>query len=381
MERRSLRFGNVIQNIDFEKNIRLEKLITKTERILNANGYKKCHVPGVDYYGRYLTDKGLEGIQDLYKVVAGDGQMLALPNESTIALLNSLVLKRNETARYYGVMETYSFLKSTNPQNGYDISVVLTCANGYEAEAEICGLALEIASSLGLTDPMHLGNSEISQGIVDYYSQRAETKAKTNKIINGVIETESDFAAGQTLSELKKIKEDTPKSHVKELSKKLDNQRSLDGAVDLYEILNLLEEQGKTDRILIDPMCIGEEKTNGMTFYIGEDTPVIVGGRMIYVSGQESMNVISMKINLSQLAIVINTLPKEQPSRVGILVANSRVAYKKALKFKEDFWKNGLISEMQYRVTEEDANRKMSECDGKEYLVLYVAEDGNVKHN
>ncbi len=379
---KNFRFGNVIQQTEFDKNLRLEKLLVKIERVLASNGFTKCHIPGVDYYGRYLTENSFEGLQDLYKVVAGDGQMLALPNDSTAALLNTLSLKRNETERYFGTCETFSFLKNTNPQNGYETSVVLTCANGYAQEAEMCGLAIDIAEAIGLKDELHLGNSEIVQGIVDFYAQRAESKEKSKKILAGMIESESDFASGQAISELKKVKEGTAKEHVKELSKKLDNQRSIDGVLDLYEVLNYLEVQGNGEKVIVDPTYVGEERAQaGMVFYVGDEAPVIYGGRTIYTCGQESMNVITLKIDLFRLAIILNTLSKETPGRVGLLIADSFTAYHRALKLKADFLKNGLVSDVQYKVTPEEADRLIEEKANKDYLVIYVSDDGQIKHS
>ncbi|MBO4540042.1 MAG: hypothetical protein J5781_07160, partial [Clostridia bacterium] len=169
MERfRSRRLGNIVQSVEFDKNIRLEKYISKIEKVLVQNGFNKCHIPQADFSTRYLSENDTEGMSDLYKVVAGDGQMLALPNEPSIALLNTLVLRRDEQARYFGKTDSFSFLKPTNPQNGYYLTAVLTCANGYESEAEICGLAVDIADAIGIKSNLRLGNTEIAQGIVDY---------------------------------------------------------------------------------------------------------------------------------------------------------------------------------------------------------------------
>ena len=228
---RSKRLGNAVQNVEFERNVRLEKTIAKIEKVLVSNGYRKCHIPHVDLPTRFIMENDADGVNDLYKTIAGDGRLLTMPNEPTIALLNTLVLRRDDMARYFGTVDTFSFLKPLNPQNGYYLSAVLTCANGYEAEAETCGLALDIADAIGLKGKLRFGNTEIAQGIVDFYAQRAETREKTQKILSGDVQSEGDFATAQVFSDLRNVNEANAKEYVQEISKKIDNKRSLDGVV------------------------------------------------------------------------------------------------------------------------------------------------------
>ena len=376
------RFGNVIHNVEFDKNIRLEKLLSRMEKVLTNNGFLKCHIPQVDYPSRFVGENDSEGINDLYKPIGGDGRILALPNEPTIALMNSLLLRRDEIARYFGETETYSFLKPINPQNGYYLTAVLTNANGYEAEAEMCGLAIELAESIGIKTPLKLGNTEIAQGVVDFYLQRTETRDKVRKISSGDVQSEGEFAAAQIFSDMKKINEASMMAYVQELSKKLDNKRSIDGVVDVYEVLNRLDAQNKMSEVSVDPLYVGEgDFASGMTFRLGEDAPVIFGGRQVYVNGGEAMGVVTLTVDLMQLASLLGTLPKEQPRKVEILVSDSFVAYQKSLKFKADFLKNGLVSYVSYKVSPEEADRRIAERNGNEYLVVYITEDGGLKHN
>ncbi len=383
MERfRNRRLGNIVQSVEFEKNIRLEKYVAKIEKVLIQNGYNKCHIPQADFSTRYLAENDPEGMSDLYKVVAGDGQMLALPNEPSIALLNTLVLRRDEPGRYFGKTDSFSFLKPTNPQNGYYLTAVLTCANGYESEAEICGLAVEIADAIGIKSNLRMSNTEIAQGVVDYYAQRAESRDKIKKILLGDVQTEGDFAASQIFTELKNMKEENVKTYVQELSKKLDNKRSIDGVVDVYEVLNLLETQCPLEKVDVDPLYVGDDASVlGMCYCIGDDSPVIYGGRRIYCSGGEAMGVVTLTVDLTQLAFLLNALPKEQPRMVEILVGDSVTAYRRALRFKADFLKSGLVSQIRYKVGPEEADKLIEERNGKEYLVVYIAEDGSLKHN
>ena len=128
------RFGNIVQFPEFDKNICLEKIVSKIEKTLVKNGFLKCHIPAVDAPGRYPNDGNqYDGYRDLYKIVSGDGQILTLPGDPAVALFNTLVLKKNENARYFGSVETYSFLKSSNPQNDYHLIAMLTCADSYQA--------------------------------------------------------------------------------------------------------------------------------------------------------------------------------------------------------------------------------------------------------
>ena len=379
---RSKRLGNAVQNVEFERNIRLERIVSKIEKVLIANGYQKCHIPHVDNPSRFIVENDPEGINDLYKTIAGDGRLLALPCEPTIALLNTLVLLRDETARYFGTVDSYSFQKPFNPQNGYYLTAVLTCANGYETEAEICGLALDVAEAIGVKGELRLGNTEIAQGIVDFYAQKPESKEKTQKVISGDVQSEGEFAAAQVFTDLKNINEANVKAYMQELSKRIDNKRSLDGVVDAYEVVNRLDAQGKTDGVILDPLYIGEEaRTLGMVFSVGRDNPIIYGGRRIYVSGGESMAVITLTIDLFRLAAALNSLTKDQPRSVDILVADSLTAYQRALKFKADFLKNGLVSHIRYKVLPEEADAIMEKQNGKECLVVFIDEKGGLKHN
>lgn len=379
---RSKRLGNVVQNVDFENNVRLEKMIAKIEKVLVSNGYRKCHVPHVDLPTRYIMENDMNGINDLYKTIAGDGRMLAMPNEPTIALLNTLVLRRDDMERYFGTIDSFSFQKPINPQNGYYLSAVLTCANGYEAEAETCGLALDVANAIGLKGKLRLGNTEIAQGIVNFYAKREETKEKTQKILCGDVQSEGDYATAQVFSDLRKVGGENVKEQLQEISKKIDNKRSLDGVVGAYETFSRLEMQGRIDDVFVDPLYIGEEPCFlGMTYSVGKENPIIYGGRRIYVNGGESMAVITLTIDLFRLASSLNSLSKEQPRSVDILVADSLIAYQRALKFKADFMKNGLVSYIRYKASPEETEKIMGRQSGKESLVLFIDENGGLKHN
>ena len=93
------------------------------------------------------------------------------------------------------------------------------------------------------------------------------------------------------------------------------------------------------------------------------------------------MGVVTLTVDLTQLAFLLNALPKEQPRMVEILVGDSVTAYRRALKFKADFLKSGLVSKIRYKVGPEEADKLIEERNGKEYLVVYIAEDGALKHN
>ena len=373
----SPRFGNVVQYPDFDKNVRLEKYIGKIERILTKNGFRKCHIPSMEI----AVGVGNGRYQDAYKVIAGDGQVLTLPGDPAMALMNTLAVKRNENCRFFGLTETFSFLKNTNPQNGYVLSIILTSADGYYPQAEMCALALEMAQSIGLNDKVHLSNSDIAQGIVDYYAKKAEAKNKVSRIINGNIESESDYASAQCFSEIRKIGEKAPKDYLRSLADCIENQKSLDGILDIYEVLNLLEIHGLSDKIAIDPLYIGSEVQSGTVFYIGDDVKLFMGGKSSYSNGQEIMNIFSITIDLMQLSTVLGSLQQEHSGRVSVLVAGSSVAYQRGLKFKDDFYKNGLVTDFQYNVQAEEAEKILMERSGKENLVLYIDEGGNIKHN
>lgn len=380
MEKRN-RFGNVVQFPEFDKNVGLETIVSKIERVLVKNGFLKCHIPSVDSTRKYFTDNQFEGYQDLYKVISGDGQVLTLPNDGAASLFNTIVVKRNENARFFGRTETYSFLKPTNPQNGYILTALLTCADTYQAQAEMCALAIDISDAIGLHENIYLSNTEITQGIVDFYAQRHESKERVKKIVGGAVESESDYAAARVFSEMSKCTGNTPKDELKLIAEKIENKRSLDGILEIYEVLNMMEANDKLERISIDPLYIGNGNQAGTVFYIGKEKVVLSGGKSVFTNGQESMTVFTLSIDLYNLSSILQNLPKDRPNRVGILVANSFISYQKAIKFKTDFMKNGLIADVTYNVSSEEANGILETKVDKDYLVIYVDENGNVKHN
>ncbi len=382
MNNQITRFGDVVQYPDFSTNRKIKEITNKVFSLFEKNGYLALDAPTVDFSEKFVLNKRYSDIQNLYKVIAGDGQVLAMPDDALKSLVNYLLENGKKVGRFCSQQEVFSFAKPTNPQNNKEICAVLVGTVVNETDAELCSLAIDIAEVLGIDPILTIGHTEIAQGILDTISRKNETKSRLLRIMDGEFENDADYACGQVLTKLKKISNGNIRSVLKDVSQQIDNQRSIDGLLNIFEVINFLEVEDKLDKICFSPLYLGEnEYDNGTVLSIGGEKPVIFGGRLVCNNGQEDVYVSYLKMNMERVADICDRIDIQSDNKVTLLIAPTLTAFGKAQKLKTDFQNNGLDVSLVYHCNEETYNQFRSGSSGKNGTVVFVDDDGNIRHD
>ena len=281
--------------------------------------------------------------------------------------------------------DAYSFLvpDGKNP-NDYQIGGIVFGESGIEEEADCIVAAIDFAKKLGIKKPKtEVGNTEAFLGVLSRFAGKDENLDRLKAIISGKIENDVDYATSQTLNELKNVQGNA--SIIKDLATKMDNQRSIDGLVDIFETLNVLEAYTVSDGVTVKIGYLGESKyDNGLVFRVKDEQgkTIVYGGRCDCMKGNDKIRCLYLKVkteNAVEKAKTSGVYAETNDKRVTVAVASTRSAIAQAYTVREDLNAEGFVTDVVYNADERLFEVISSENPNK--MVLFVDEEGNIKHS
>ena len=198
------------------------------------------------------------------------------------------------------------------------------------------------------------------------------------------MDNDVDYAVLQTLTPVKNAEGGS--EIIKELSAKLENQQSIDGLLNIFEIMNVLSAYDLDSCVTIKPCYLGKKRyDNGMVFSVEDEKgrEIAYGGRCDCVKGTENIKAVYLSINAdeaTEIASENGIIKNESENKtVTVLTAGTKAALSKAYRVRKDFYKENLKTKMVYNVEEKEALGYM----GKEEkeIIIYIDAEGNITHS
>ena len=378
------RWTNGIKTEDTKINKEKCKIKNLFFDILKKNAYNEIDLPILNYAETYIINNRFSSAQSHFKSIAPNGEVMSLPNDIVTGLISYSQKDLLKAGKMCATSQKFSFLPNENEKvNDYSIVAIDYGKSGEEVESDVILVAFNFAKQLGIKEPkIIISNTEIFQGILNTFAQQKETKERLVKIMSGKIENDVDYATSQLLNTLKNI--EGPGTIIQELAQKTDNQESIDGLLNLFEIYTIFEAYNIDADMIVKPAYLGKHYYDkGVVFEITDENrkPIIYGGRCDCIKGKETIQCVYMEVDVNN-AIEIgikNNILNDDSKAVIIAVAESRIAMHTAIKLKEDCIAEGLIVDVKYKVKEQDIINLIKQNQGK--AVLFVDEKGDIKHN
>jgi len=353
--------------------LRISKLERLCSTFLEKNAYHFLSLPSVDSSENMVMDSRSVSMCDLYTIVKTDGQTLSLPNDLVPFLLRQIVRDNIRFQRYYSFGDVYS-PSQTEKGRQTEIVAVAVGLSGFEIEAEMATLAIDFVRELGMNVTLKLGNTEITQGILDAVCQKEESRNRVQRILEGKVNDDVDMRVNQTFGKMKDCIYDEIGLTIKTMAETIDNKRSIDGLLDVFEINNVLEIQGNTGSTL-DPFFLGSESyENGFVFCVKDKKIPIRGGRVNFSVGEKTFSAVYLRIDATKL---LSFVFPDGRANVVLLVTDSMIAHESAAILKRQFQASGYSVECIYQCIKEKRARYLSLKNPHTSLV-HIDETGGV---
>lgn len=351
---------------------------------MEKHNYVNVVLPTLDYADSYVLNNEFHEMQNLLKTVAGNGEVLALANDITAALIAYANNTINRTIKLSASKEVVSFFnEGGNACNKFEIGAINYGVETQEYDAEIISDSYEFAKSLGVKSPkIVIGNTNVFQGLLNMYAGREEKRERLKSIIAGNISSDVDYATSQAINGLKEV--EGGNEMIKDLAEKIDNKQSIDGLLNLFEITNILDAYNLKEQYMIKLKYLGDDDYfNGSVFEILDDDGniVIKGGRIDCVYGKTQVKCLKATLNVNNCIALCeqNGLFNDSERRIIIGVASSRTAQNVAYKLKCDLVREGMIVDLIYNAGENVMVNAMQ--NDKDCMVTYVTENGSIVHS
>ena len=375
---------NGIKTEDTNSNKIRNKIKSLFFDILEKNAYDEIDLPVLDYADTYIINNQFSSAQNHFKSIAPNGEVMSLPNDIVVGLISYSQKDLLKEGKMCASSQKFTFLPNECEKvNDYCIAAINYGKSGEEVESDVILVAYNFAKKLGIKEPkIIISNTDIFQGILNTFAQQKENRERLLKIISGKIENDIDYATSQLLNTIKNV--EGPGTIIQELAQKTDNQESIDGLLNLFEIYTIFEAYNIDAKIIVKPAYLGRHfYDKGVVFEITDENrkPIIYGGRCDCNKGKETIKCVYMEVDINNaIEIGINNNVLNCDVRTVIIaVAESRVAMHTAIKLKEDCIAEGLIVDVKYKIKEQDVITLIKQNQGK--AVLYVDEKGDIKHN
>lgn len=355
----------------YDENISLAriKLCDKITKALEKHGYKEITLSAV-----YPTSESFPYDNDFrFKLIDSEGDVLCLTEDAVTGLLNAA---EGGLERLCAFTEVYRFKGTV--KNDYRYAAILTGFAGVEAEAELISVGLSTLRELGIPcSKIVLGNTTVLQGLAEFFVNGKVDKTQINKILEGELITDADYA-------LKKLFQDTVPgkgdiSAIRVAAEKITNGTSVNGLRNLIELSQILGEYGLDDLVEFDLNIMGQDYDNGTVFVLFDEAgnPIISGGRHDLIRTDSILRAVSMRISPDAILAAYPSFLAAIPIANAVIgVADGIIALKSAYRLKNSLAENNLSAVALYR-TDRDSTVAYAKAFGIESAV-FVDGEGNI---
>lgn len=353
--------------------------------VLARYGFVEVDLPSLDYADAYIINNELFTAQNHFKSIAPNGEVLSLGDDVVKGLISFSFTDMEGKGKLCAKKDAYSFIDGFEGKSyEYQTGGVVFGTNGLEDEADILLCALDTVKALQMKEyKLVVGNTDIFMGVLGTFAGAETSLTRLRAILKGEMRSDFDYATAQTLSSIRNTEGSSVV--IKELAQKLDNKTSIDGLVNLFEVMNILEAYEATENVIISPGYVGVEKYDkGIVFEIrsASGKTIAYGGRCDCKKGQDDFHGIYIKLNAENAleeAVKNGLLKENEGKKVLIAVAETRAAITKANKVRRDLMNENFICDIIYNATEETLYDKMSKYQDR--MVIYVDGEGNIVHS
>lgn len=353
---------------------------------IGREGFKEIDLPVLDYSEKYILNNEYFKAQNHFKSIAPNGEVLSLSDDLIAGLVSFSRTEIETKGRICAFGEERSFLAADGEKiNKYCYGGLIYGESGAEDEADAIVAGINFAEEIGVKNfKIKLGNTDIFMGVLNSYANKKENLERLKKIIAGKLDNDVDYAVLQTLTPLKNVEGGS--EIIKELSAKLENQQSIDGLLNVFEIMNVLAAYDLDSYVTVMPAYLGQKRyDNGMVFSIEDEKgrEVIYGGRCDCIKGTDNVKGVYLAVNseeATEIASENGIIKNESENKtVTVLTAGTKAALSKAYRVRKDFYKENLKTKMVYNVEEKEALGYM----GKEEkeIIIYIDAEGNITHS
>jgi ATP phosphoribosyltransferase regulatory subunit len=263
---------------------------------MRAWGYRQAVTPMVEHLETLALGLGAEELRRLFKLVDGDGRVLALVGERTVPIARLAAGPLRGAALplrlcYAGAVLAADATSVGGRRETYQVGAELVGASGPAADAEVIALAVRCLQQSGLGRfQLDVGHSEFFQGVLEGLEVEAEVKAGIRAAL-----------AGRDVVAVERLLESTPlRAAERDLllrfpalrggpelldaaRRLVSNRRSARALDQLAEVVDLLDAHGLSAAVTIDLGAIRDfDYYTGVIFEgFGEDLgrPLAQGGR------------------------------------------------------------------------------------------------------
>lgn len=380
------KWNNGVKKADYATN-KMRNFVKNTFfSVMKKRGFDEIDLPTLDYSDFFIVNNEYYSAQNHYKSVAPNGEVLSTGDDVIKALVSFSQKSMSKACKLCASYDAYSFLvpDGQNP-NEYQMGAIVVGNSGIEEEADCIVAALDFVGELGVKTPKtDIGNTEAFLGELSRFAGKEESLDRLKSILNGRLENDVDYATSQTLNELKNV-EGGP-SVIKDLAAKLDNQRSIDGLVDIFETINVLNAYNIEEGINVKIGYLGEKRyDNGMVFRVKDEEGkvVVYGGRCDCVKGSDKIKCLYLAVKADNAVENVKKSGKyyteEVNKRVTVAIAPTRTAISQAMTVRKNLNEEGFVTDVVYNASESDFYKIAEE--NKNKMVLFINEQGEIKHS
>lgn len=353
--------------------------------VLEKFGFNEVDLPTLDYSDSFIINNEYFASQNHFKSIAPNGEVLSLGDDVIKGLLSFSQTELEDKGKICSKMDAYAFIDDFDGKSyDYQVGGLVYGTTGLEEEADLLMTAIEVTKALKAEGyKLYVGNIDIFGGVLNSFAGSDVGVERLRAVLKGNLNSDYDYAASQTLASVKNAEGDA--SIIKDLAQKLENKKSLDGLVNLFEVMNIIDAYGERENVIVSPGYIGKEKYDkGLVFEVrsNEGKSLVYGGRCDCLKGQDKINALYIRLNVENAIEELkksNALQERESKKVLIAVAETRVAIAKANKVRQDLMNENFICDVLYNATESTLYEKMNKY--KDRMIVYVDGEGNITHS
>jgi len=357
---------------------------------MRAWGYRQAVTPLVEELDTLALGLTAEDVRRLFKLVDGDGRVLALVGERTvpIARLAAGPLRAAELPLrlcYAGAVLAADAGPTGGRRETYQVGAELVGASGAAADAEVIALAVRCLQQAGLGRfQVDVGHSEFFQGLLEGLEVGAEVKAGIRAALaaRDVVGVERLLEATPLRAAERDLLLRFPAlrggPELLDAARRLvSNRRSARALDQLAEVTDLLEAHGLGAAVTIDLGAIRDfDYYTGVIFEgFGEDLgrPLAQGGRYDRLLGRfgRPAPATGFVIRLDLLADAIGRRRPPSVPQLDAAVAWSRGSVREALRLGASLRLFGMRAVVDTEPRSLDAARRWRAAVGARHLVHF----------
>jgi ATP phosphoribosyltransferase regulatory subunit len=312
-------------------------------------GYQEINTPLLEYYQTFSdAGKGSE-LEQIYKLIDRDGQILALRPEMTLPITRVVSSKLSEKypqrLMYGGEVFRYEEIQTGRQREFTQVGVELLGASGPAADSEVLALAIEALTAIGLTDfTISLGHTGVLKGLLASLNWEETALYVVRKLI-----LEKDFvglknyllAQGMTSAETV-VSLLTEKLIFPQVLNKNLPAGVLEALEELKQIRDYLKDYGTAHYLQLDLSTLREQiYYTGMVFEIytsGIGYPIGGGGRYDRLFDLWGLDcpATGFALGVERVLLSLPEIKKSKPEKPYLLVGeNAKVIISRARKLRQ----------------------------------------------